>query len=306
MLNLSKSKVEEHYLLSLLNIKQLGQRVPPANERTGTGVRKLHNIVLSHDMSAGFPALTTKKLFWKPCVGELIAFLEGSDDAARFRELGCNIWNANANEHPDGSTGRRNAWLDNPNRKGDDDLGRVYGVQARDFRGAGGQSVDQLANMVSELLNNPYSRRMFVTHANPAEQDTMALPPCHMFYQIGVMPDTKTLDLTWYQRSADMFLGVPFNLASYGLLLEILAKVSGYKAGKLTGFLFDAHIYDNHHEQVDTQLKRSGCALPRLDIKGLEKGSDLLGLIESKSLSPENFSLIDYIHEPAIKAEMAI
>lgn len=300
------SSIEQQYLSTLSRILTKGQAVPAENERTGTGTIKEHNVVLTHDMSTGFPALTTKRLYWPAVVGELIAFMEGSTDAKRFRELGCGIWDANANKHPNESLNRRNAWLDNPNRKGVDDLGRVYGAQARDFRGLRGNTVDQLATMLSELLNNPYSRRMFVTHANPAEQDLMALPPCHMFYQIGVMPETKTLDLTWYQRSADMFLGVPFNLASYGLLLSIIAKASGYKPGILTGVLFDAHIYEDHRDQVKEQLGNSMSTLPSLEISGIEKGSDLIDMFDNQRVLPKSFELINYVHAPAIKAKMAI
>lgn len=299
-------KSELQYMEALQEILVNGEDVPASNERTGTGTKKLHSWFFQHYMDEGFPAMTTKKLQWKPLVGELIAFLEGSDDAARFRELGCNIWNANANQHPAVSTGRSNTWLNNPNRRGEDHLGRIYGVQARRWQRPDGGYVDQLANMLDGLMNDPMSRRLFVTHANPGEQDQMALPPCHTFYQVGVMPETKTIDLMWYQRSCDMFLGVPFNIASYALKLEILAAVTGYKAGTLSGCMFDVHIYKNHIDQVQEQLSRKPYEFPELEITGLDTNSDLLAMLDNKEVHPDMFKLRGYNHHEAIPGLMAI
>lgn len=300
------NKAEDQYLEILQKILLHGQSVNKEDERTGTGTRKLHNWFFQHDMSQGFPAITSKELKWEPVVGELIAFLEGSNNAARFRQLGCNIWNNNANKHPPKETGRRNEWLDSSYREGEDHLGRIYGVQARDWRSPTGVKVDQLLNLYNSLKKNPMDRRMFVTHANPGEQHLMALPPCHMFYQVGVMPQTKTIDLTWYQRSCDMFLGVPFNIASYGLILEILAKATGYKAGVLSGTLFDVHIYNNHVEQVKELVNRQPWGLPKLEIEGIDENSNLIEMIDNKELSPAMFKLKNYICHPEIKAPMAI
>jgi thymidylate synthase len=197
-------------------------------------------------MDEGFPAITTKKLAFKSVVGELIGFIRGYDNAAQFRELGCNIWDQNANENAQ--------WLANPHRKGVDDLGAIYGVQWRRLPMADGWTHDQLAELIHKLRTNPSDRRLIVWAFNPAMLHMMALPPCHMGFQCFV--DGNKLSLKMEQRSVDTFLGLNFNISSYAILLLMLAQVTGLKAHELIMSLGDTHIYNNHFDAVDTQLAR--------------------------------------------------
>lgn len=258
------------------------------------------------DMADGFPALTTKKLFWDGVVGELLGFLEGYDNAAAFRKLNCRIWDANANENE--------WWLTNPYRRGDDDLGRIYGVQWRKWKGPEGEEVDQLRNVIESIRNDPYGRRHIVTAFNPAELKQMALPPCHMFYHFDITNQGK-LNLFMYQRSCDMFLGVPFNIASYSLLLHIVARATGYEPGEFVHQLGNAHIYVNHFDQVNEQLAREQYALPTLwispDVKEIDDYHKIVMEAINEGTTPKDaiqkvIRLENYISHPAIKAPMAV
>ena len=220
-----------------------------------------------------------------------MGFIRGYDNAADFRELGCKIWDANANENP--------AWLANPNRQGTDDLGRIYGVQWRDWNDYPGNGIDQLERCYQTILTDPTNRRIIMSAWRPDEFSQMALPPCHVLYQFIVDTTNQRLNLCMYQRSCDMFLGVPFNIASASLLLSIMAKRTGYKPGVFTHFLADAHIYHNHFDQVREQLSRTLFTLPQLGII-----SDHWTTWES--IEPQDFHLIHYEHHPAIKAPMAV
>ena len=262
-------------------------------DRTGTGTRAIFGMQQRYKMEDGFPAMTTKKLPWKSVVSELLWFIEGSGDERRLAEIlystrdkGKNtIWTANANA---------DYWK--PKAKFEGDLGRVYGVQWRKWKNPEGKETDQLKNAINLIKNNPSSRRIIVNAWNPGELDKMALPPCHAFFQFFVA-DGK-LSLQMYQRSCDMFLGVPFNIASYSLLLHMVAQVTGLQAGEFVHTLGDAHIYHNHYGQVKEQLSREPLKLPKLKLNPKIKNID--------DFKMEDIELLDYEHHPPIKAPMAV
>lgn len=274
------------------------------SNRTGIDTLTIPGEMLKFDLRDGFPAVTTKKLAWNAVKGELIGFLEGTSSLARFKELGCNVWDANA---------AAPAWQNNPVCKGEDDLGRIYGTQWRDWNADQGgnyeMGVDQIAVALDLLRNNPESRRIIVNAWNAAELDKAALPPCHVMFQLLPHVETKTLHMTMYQRSCDTFLGIPFNIASYALLLELFCHWSGYTAGTLTMFLADAHIYVNHIDQVKEQLSREHKPLPKLWIESKAGPQHIQGLpidVLISSLDPKKLHLQDYDCHPAIKAPMAV
>ncbi len=258
------------------------------SDRTGTGTRALFGQTMRFDMSKGFPALTTKKLAWKAVRSELLWFLEGSGDENRLKELNGSdktIWSANA-EAP--------YWK--PKAKFDGDLGRVYGVQWRAWQKPDGTTVDQIAEAIRLIKEEPTSRRIIVNAWNPGELDQMALPPCHMFFQFFVA-DGK-LSLFMHQRSCDMFLGVPFNIASYSLLLHMVAQVTGLKAHEFVHSLGDTHIYNNHFDAVKEQLAREPYPFPTLKLNPEVK--------DVFSFKMEDIELEGYESHPAIKASMAV
>ena len=279
------------------------------SNRTGIDTLTLPGATLKFDLRDGFPAITTKKLAFNAVKGELIGFLRGYDNVKDFQALGCNVWNQNATA---------DYWLNNPNNPNhtgvDGDLGRIYGKQWRnwngtDISGARVVEVDQIARALDLVRNEPTNRRIVVSAWNPAELDQAALPPCHLLFQLLPHVETKTLHMTMYQRSCDMFLGVPFNIASYALLLELFAAWTGYTAGTLTMFLADAHIYENHIEQVREQLGREEYPLPKLSLAFQVPREDVsqapLGLLLA-DLQPDDIELIGYQSHPAIKAPMAV
>lgn len=280
------------YLELLEQVRFSGTR---QKNRTGIDTVRIEGAMLEFNLDEGFPAVTTKKLAFKQVVGELLGFIEGASSAARFRELGCTIWDQNANENKQ--------WLENPNRKGTDDLGRIYGVQWRDWLSNRSVWVDQFVNAIWKIQNTPEDRSIIVSAWNPGELEKMALPPCHVLHQYICNPETKELSLCMYQRSCDMFLGIPFNIASYALLLEIVAKATRYKAKKLTMFLADVHIYVNHFEQVAEQLSREPQPLP---ILVLPDNNGMYGMVYINSLQPKEIHLAGYQHHPPIKAPMAV
>lgn len=239
------------------------------NQRTGKKCLTLIGDMMKFDMSDSlqFPLLTTKKMSIRPVVAELLGFIKGYDNAADFREEGCKIWDANANESVH--------WLENPNRKGEDDLGRIYGVQARSWNGPHGP-VDQLDNCVEELTKGNDTRRLIVNHWNPGELEQMALPPCHLLYQFCLSkPDT--LDLVLYQRSCDFPIGIPFNIASYCVLLRVIANITGLKVGTFTHFMSNIHIYEDQLDMFKEQLTRIPKPSPTLlfpDVSSLAQLED--------------------------------
>jgi thymidylate synthase len=254
--------------------------------------------MLQFDLQQGFPAITTKKLAFNAVKGELIGFIRGYDNAAAFRKLGCNVWDQNANENT--------AWLSNPNRRCTDDLGRIYGRQWRSWENGVQSPIDQLKQAVNAVQNDPTSRRIIVNAWNPGELNVMALPPCHMMFQLQPDQESNTLSMCMYQRSCDMFLGVPFNIASYALLLEIIAAATGYKAGELTMFMADVHIYKNHIQQVEAQLSRTHFKLPQLNISQQFFDRSVTAITRIDKCEPSDFTLVGYKSHEAIKAEMAV
>lgn len=210
------------------------------NKRTQKKCLTFIGLSEKYDLSKEFPLLTTKKILTKPLVGELIGFLRGVTSAKDFRDLGCNFWDDNAN--------KTKSWLDNPNRIGVDDLGPIYGKQARDWGG-----IDQLKIALEKLKDRNDDRGLIVSHWNVGDLNKMALRPCHVLYQFSLRNE-DTLDLTFYQRSCDLPLGVPFNIASYALLANIAARITGLKVGSLFHVMNNVHIYEDQLETLKMQL----------------------------------------------------
>jgi thymidylate synthase len=250
---------------------------------------------LRFKMNDGFPATTTKKLAFRSVAAELFWFMSGSNDNKILQRLGCEIWTANANA---------DYWK--PKAKFDGDLGRVYGVQWRFWKKPNGETVDQLQNVIDKIKKDPNDRRLIVTAWNPGEIDEMALPPCHMMFQFFVT--NEKLSLHMFQRSCDMFLGVPFNIASYALLLHLIAQMTELEPDELILTLGDAHIYEDHFDAVKEQLSREPFKLPNLwinpKIKSL-KDIDVTNLHKPEDVT-ELVRLENYEFHPAIKAKMAV
>lgn len=262
------------------------------NDRTGVGTISVFGLQARYNLAESFPAVTTKRLAWKACVGELLWFIEGSGNERRLAELThgtadgkVTIWTPNA---------MAPYWK--PRAKYEGDLGRVYGVQWRQWQTPDGGVVDQLANLIDGIRRDPNGRRHVLTAWNPGELDQMALPPCHMFSQFYVADGRLSCQM--YQRSCDMFLGVPFNIASYSLLTALVAQVCNLDVGEFVHVLGDAHIYLNHVSQVKEQLQREPLPAPQLwlnpDIKRIE------------DFTMADIRLEGYQSHGAIKAEMAV
>lgn len=255
-------------------------------DRTGVGSRAIFGQTMRFDMKDGFPAVTTKKLAFNSMKAELLWFLSGSSDNKILNGMGCHIWDGNANA---------DYWK--PKAKFEGDLGRVYGVQWRDWRSAfSNVSIDQISNAIEQLKKNPGDRRIIVTAWNPGELDMMALPPCHMFFHFFSV--NGKLSLLMYQRSCDTFLGVPFNIASYSLLLHMVAQVVGLEPWEFVHVLGDTHIYLNHFDQVKEQIARELYPLPKLWLN-----PEIKNIFDFKM---EDIKLIDYKYHPTIKAPMAV
>jgi thymidylate synthase len=257
--------------------------------------RGLFTRQLRFSMADGFPATTTKKLAFRTVAAELFWFMSGSNDNKVLQKLGCEIWTANANS---------DYWK--PKAKFDGDLGRVYGIQWRFWRKPDDGTVDQLAQIIEKIKKDPNDRRLIVTAWNPGEIEEMALPPCHMIFQFFVT-DGK-LSLHMFQRSCDMFLGVPFNIASYALLLHIIAQMTDLKPDELILTLGDVHIYHDHFDAVKEQLARDPFPLPNLWLNPSVKSLNDVDV--AKFNGPEDITslvkLEDYKYHPPIKAKMAV
>jgi thymidylate synthase len=245
-------------------------------DRTGTGTLSVFGHQMRFDLGAGFPMLTTKRLPLKAIIHELLWFLAGDTNIKYLHDHGVTIWDE---------------WAD-----ANGDLGPVYGRQWRSWETPDGQSIDQITNVVEAIKTNPNSRRLIVSAWNPADVDKMALPPCHCLFQFYVADGKLSCQL--YQRSADVFLGVPFNIASYALLTLMIAQVTGLKAGEFIHTLGDAHLYSNHLEQAHLQLSRSPRALPAMTLNPAVK--DIFGF------RYEDFTLAGYDPHPHIKAAVAV
>lgn len=245
-------------------------------DRTGTGTISTFGYQMRFNLEEGFPLLTTKKLHLRSIIHELLWFLNGDTNIKYLNDNKVSIWDE---------------WAD---KQGD--LGPIYGYQWRNWKSAEGKVIDQISEVVKSLMNNPDSRRHIVSAWNVGEIDKMALPPCHVMFQFYVANGKLSCHL--YQRSADIFLGVPFNIASYAILLQMMAQVTGYQASEFVHTLGDAHIYKNHLEQVKIQLSREPRKLPKLIIN-----PDVKSIFDFKF---EDFQLTDYDPHPHIKGEIAI
>ncbi len=246
------------------------------SDRTGTGTLSIFGAQARFDLRERFPLLTTKKLHLKSIIHELLWFLRGETNVRYLNEHGVTIWDE---------------WADK-----EGNLGRVYGAQWRDWRGADGMHVDQIDKVISEIKENPSSRRLIVSAWNPAEIDEMALPPCHVLFQFYVNDGELSCQL--YQRSADLFLGVPFNIASYSLLTMMVAQVCDFKPGDFVHTFGDLHLYSNHLEQAREQLTRQCRPLPRMNLNPRVKNIN--------DFRFEDFELVDYNPHPSIKAPIAV
>ena len=263
----------QQYLDLLIRILNEGVH---KGDRTGTGTLSVFGNQMRFDLRDGFPLLTTKKLHLKSIIYELLWFLRGDTNVHYLQEHGVRIWNEWADENGE--------------------LGPVYGHQWRSWPDYKGGTIDQITNVLEQIKHNPNSRRMLVTAWNPAEVDEMALPPCHCLFQFYVADGRLSLQL--YQRSADTFLGVPFNIASYALLLQMMAQVTGLEAGEFIHTTGDTHLYSNHLEQAKLQLTRTPRPLPKMKIN-----PDVKDLFAFKY---EDFELVDYNPYPHISAEVAV
>lgn len=261
------------YLDLLRNVLENGTN---RTDRTGTGTHSLFGHQLRFDLSEGFPLLTTKKVHLKSIIHELLWFLSGDTNIKYLTDHGVSIWNE---------------WADEAGN-----LGRVYGAQWRSWQTASGQSIDQIQELLQNLRQDPYSRRHLVVAYNPGEIKEMALPPCHAFFQFYVADGKLSCQL--YQRSADIFLGVPFNIASYALLTLMMAQVLDLRPGDFVHTFGDLHLYNNHIEQAKLQLSRDPRPLPQMKLNPAVR--DLF------SFTYEDFTLENYDPHPAIKAPVAV
>lgn len=263
----------KNYLDLLTHIKAHGA---DKTDRTGTGTRSIFGYQLRYDLTDGFPLVTTKKVHLKSIIYELLWFLKGDTNIKYLTENGVSIWNEWADENGN--------------------LGPVYGAQWRSWSGADGKVVDQISEVIEQIKNNPDSRRLIVSAWNVAEIPNMALAPCHAMFQFYVANGKLSLQL--YQRSADVFLGVPFNIASYALLLLMVAQVCDLEVGEYIHTFGDVHIYNNHFEQVDKQLSREPKSLPTMKLN-----PEIKNIFDFQF---EDFTLENYDPHPGIKAPVAI
>ena len=261
------------YLDLMRHVRDHGHR---KEDRTGTGTLSVFGHQMRFDLAQGFPLVTTKKLHLRSIIHELLWFLRGDTNIRYLNDNGVTIWNE---------------WAD-----ANGDLGPVYGKQWRSWPAAGGHGIDQISQLVEQIRTKPDSRRLLVSAWNPGEIEQMALPPCHCLFQFYVAGDRLSCQL--YQRSADIFLGVPFNIASYALLTLMIAQVTRLQPGEFVHTFGDAHLYSNHLDQVDLQLQREPYPLP-----AMKMNSDIKELFDFRY---EDFQLTDYQSHPHIKAPIAI
>jgi thymidylate synthase len=263
----------QHYLDLMRHVRQHGIK---KEDRTGTGTFSVFGHQSRYDLRAGFPLVTTKKLHLRSIIHELLWFIKGETNIKYLKDNKVSIWDE---------------WAD---EKGD--LGPVYGAQWRSWPARDGTTIDQLSDVISRIKKSPDSRRLLVTAWNPSDVDQMALPPCHCLFQFYVANGELSCQL--YQRSADIFLGVPFNIASYALLTHMIAHVTGLKVGDFVHTLGDAHLYSNHLEQTDLQLSRRPKPLPQLVIKR--------EVTAIEDFRYEDFEIVGYEPEAAISAPVAV
>ena len=265
--------IMQQYLDLLQKVVQKGNR---KGDRTGTGTISVFGYQMRFDLQKGFPLLTTKKLHLRSIIHELLWFLKGDTNIQYLKENKVRIWDP---------------WADE-----DGNLGPVYGYQWRSWQSADGQTIDQISNVIDQIKNNPNSRRLIVSAWNVGDIDKMALPPCHCLFQFYVNDGKLSCQL--YQRSADIFIGVPFNIASYALLTMMVAQVCDLEAGDFVHTFGDAHIYMNHLEQVELQLSRQTLPLPKMNINP--------AVNNIFDFTYEDFELVNYQSHPHIKAPVAV
>lgn len=263
----------QQYLDLMRHVRHHGHR---KDDRTGTGTISVFGYQMRFNLAAGFPLVTTKKLHLRSIIHELLWFIRGETNVKYLRDNKVTIWDEWADENGD--------------------LGPVYGAQWRSWPARDGSTIDQLADVIARIRKSPDSRRLIVTAWNPADVDSMALPPCHCLFQFYVADGRLSCQL--YQRSADIFLGVPFNIASYALLTHMVAQVCGLQAGEFIHTLGDAHLYSNHLEQADAQLARPPLPMPRLIIK-----RDIRNIDDFRY---EDFEIAGYQSHPHIAAPVAV
>lgn len=263
----------KQYLDLMRHVRDHGVR---KNDRTGTGTVSVFGHQMRFDLREGFPLVTTKKLHLRSIVHELLWFLQGDTNIRYLKEQGVSIWDE---------------WAD-----GNGDLGPVYGYQWRNWPTPDGRHIDQISQVIEQLQHNPDSRRIIVSAWNVADVDNMALPPCHALFQFYVAEGRLSCQL--YQRSADIFLGVPFNIASYALLTLMMAQVTGLQPGEFIHTLGDAHLYSNHLEQVELQLSREPYPPPQMKLNP--------AISNLFDFTYEDFELVGYRHHPHIKAPVAV
>ena len=263
----------KQYLDLMRHVREHGVR---KEDRTGTGTLSVFGYQMRFDLSAGFPLVTTKKCHLRSIIHEVLWFLQGDTNVRYLHENKVTIWDE---------------WADE-----DGNLGPVYGYQWRSWPTADGRHIDQISQVIDQIRNTPDSRRLIVSAWNVGEIDNMALPPCHAFFQFYVADGRLSCQL--YQRSADIFLGVPFNIASYALLTMMIAQVTGLQPGDFVHTLGDAHLYSNHLEQADLQLSRTPFPLPRMKIN-----PDVTSIFDFRF---EDFELLNYESHPHIKAPVAV
>ena len=293
----------KQYLDAIQDVLNTGQH---SSNRTGTDTLFKHGLYMTFDLASGFPLLTTKKMNWQSSFAEMLGFWRGLDSAEDFAELGTNVWNANAK-----------AWRHNPHCRHDGDLGRIYGVQAREWAMTHKlfsspcswtlRPIDQLAKVYKHLRAGVDDRREIVTHWNPGELEEMALPPCHLFYQFGLTnvagdSTASALDLFVYIRSNDMGLGMPFNIAGYAWLLSVMSQITNKVPGTLHYFAWNYHIYVNHIEALVEQLEREPRKLPELSI------DPMIRTLKDMDtwVTTDAFNVTGYDPHPAIKMKMAV
>lgn len=286
----------KQYLDLLQHILDKGTK---KEDRTGTGTTSVFGYQMRFDLSEGFPLVTTKKTHLKAIISELLWFIEGSTDERRLAEI-------HFSDKASNLIGKKTVWTANADAQGKalgytntdtvKELGPVYGSQWRSWMGADGKAHDQLASVIEQIKTNPDSRRIILNAWNVAEIDNMALPPCHTFFQFYVANGKLSCQL--YQRSADVFLGVPFNIASYALLTMMIAQVCELEVGDFVHTFGDAHIYSNHMEQVNLQLSRTPYKKPTMKINSNIK--------DINDFKMEDFELVDYVCDEPIKAVMAV
>jgi len=268
----------KQYLDLMRHVLERGSDKP---DRTGTGTRSIFGWQMRFDLAAGFPLVTTKKLHLRSIIHELLWFLRGDTNVAYLHEQNVTIWDE---------------WAD-----ADGDLGPVYGAQWRSWPAPDGRHIDQIRSVIDQIRANPHSRRMIVSAWNVGQLDQMALPPCHALFQFYVYEDAhgiERLSCQLYQRSADIFLGVPFNIASYALLTMMVAQVTDLQPGEFIHTFGDAHLYSNHFEQAEEQLKRTPRPLPTMQIN-----PNVRSILD---FTYDDFELVNYDPHPHIKAPVAV